>query len=70
MDKRRQPLVVEDSRGNLLAMGVLYNDGNVQILWRRRLGWTGEQFNGLQNLMGIEDGATAIRLVPELPTPS
>ena len=68
MDKRRQPLVVEDSHGNLLAMGVLYNDGNVQIFWRRSLGWTGEQWNGLQNLLWIEGGATTLRLVPELPT--
>lgn len=67
--KRRQPLIAEDAGGNILAMGVLYSESNVQLTWRRSLGWTGEQHQSLTNLFGIEEGVRAIRLVTELPYP-
>ena len=67
MKKRRRPFVVEDFVGTLVAMGVLYDDGNVQVLWRKSLGWTGEQYHSIAQMFGIEEAACAIRLVPELP---
>ena len=67
MQKRRRPFVVEDYIGTLLAMGVLYDDGNVQVLWRISLGWTGEQYHSIAQMLGIEEDACTIRLVPELP---
>ena len=35
--KRKRPLVVENGERELLAMGVLYDDGNCQINWRKSL---------------------------------
>lgn len=67
MAKRRRPFVVEDFVGTLVAMGVLYDDGNVQVLWRKSLGYTGEQYHSIAQMFGIEEAACAIRLVPELP---
>ena len=67
MKKRRRPFVVEDFIGTLVAMGVLYDDGNVQVLWRKSLGWCGEQYSTIAQMFGIEEAACAIRLVPELP---
>lgn len=67
--KRRQPFEVCDDSGELLAMGLLYDDGNVQVLWRQSVGWTAEQFHSIANMFGIESGATTVRLLDSLPIP-
>ena len=66
-EKRRQPFEVRNDAGELLSMGVLYNDGNCQIFWRKSLGWAGEQHHSIANMFGIEEGATTVSLVDELP---
>ena len=66
-EKRRQPFEVRDAAGKLLAMGVFYRDGNVQVLWRKSLGWTGEQHHSIANMFSVEDGATMVKLVDKLP---
>ena len=68
-EKRRQPFEVRNAAGKLLAMGVYYRDGNVQVLWRKSLGWTGEQHHSIANMFSVEEGATMVRLVDKLPKP-
>lgn len=67
MQKRRRPFVGEDADGKLLAHGILYDDGNVQVLWRRSIGWTGEQYHSISQIFGLDD-IRGIRLVDTPPT--
>lgn len=67
--KRRQPFEVRSDSGELLAMGVLYNDCNVQVLWRKSVGWTAEQYHTIAQMFGIEVGASVVCLVDSLPIP-
>ena len=62
MEKRRQPFEVYNDTDELLAFCVLYDDGNVQIYWRKSLGWTAEQYNSIEKMFGIEQGATTVSL--------
>ena len=65
--KRKQGFVVENSDGELIAMGHLYDDGNVAVQWRRAVGFTSEQYHSIALMFGIEWGATGVRFVDELP---
>ena len=67
--KRRQPFEVRSDGGELLAFGVYYRDGNVQVLWQKSIGWTGIQAHSIANMFGVEEGATVVALVETLPTP-
>ena len=42
--KRRREFFLQDSFGYTLAHGVLYDEGNVQVLWRCDIGHTAEQY--------------------------
>ena len=42
--KRRREFWLQDRFGVTLAHGVLYDEGNVQILWRWDIGFTAEQY--------------------------
>ena len=69
MGKRRRPFVCEGPDGEMLAHGVLYDDGNVQLFWRKSIQWTAEQHHSIAAVFGI-DGITCVRLVdtpPETP---
>ena len=61
-EKVRREFVVEDDTGKRLASGVMYEQGNVQVLWRADCGFTGEQYNNISLCFGILTGATVIRL--------
>ena len=65
--KRRQHFQVEDSHGELLAFGVLYDEENVQLAWRKSVGWTQEQHASIAKMFGIEEGVECIRLRPHAP---
>lgn len=45
-----------------VAHGVLYSEGNVQVLWRKDIGWTAEQYANLSQVFGILPGAHTIEL--------
>ncbi len=45
LDKKNFHL--ESDSGVILATGVLYPQGNVQILWRIDIGYTAEQYSSL-----------------------
>ncbi len=51
--KRRRYFHLEDADGERLAYGVLYDEGNVQILWRADYGYTAEQYSSLTQVLGM-----------------
>lgn len=63
--KRRRQFQLEDTQGKKLATGVLYNEGNVQVLWRADIGWTGEQYSSLTPLLDLMPGIAVLRLIDE-----
>lgn len=52
-NKRRREWQLEDVDGNILASGVLYDEGNVQVLWRVDRGYTAEQYASVCYLLGL-----------------
>lgn len=63
--KRRCEFQLEDEQGNKLATGVLYDEGNVQVLWRVDKGYTAEQYAFLNPVLNLMPGITTFRLMPE-----
>lgn len=61
--KRRRQFQLEDTQGKKLATGVLYNEGNVQVLWRADIGWTGEQYSSITPLLDLMPGIAVFRLL-------
>lgn len=64
-DKRRQRLQVEDAQGNVLALGIYYDEDNVSLTWRRSVGFTQEQHHSISKMFGVEPGATCVRILEE-----
>lgn len=60
--KRRRYFHLEDIAGKRLASGVLYDEGNVQILWRDDCGYTGEQYASIHLVLDLVPGIVALRL--------
>ena len=60
--KRRRYFHLEDAEGKKLAYGVLYNEGNVQVLWRVDRGYTAEQYASLNLILDLMPGVTVLRL--------
>ena len=52
-NKKRIPLTVENNTGIVLAYGTLYQQGNVQLTWRKDIGFTGEQYYNIAPLLNI-----------------
>lgn len=60
--KRRRAFTIENSDGEVLGKGVLYDQGNIQVLWLKDRGWTGVQYKDISYAIGILPGATVIRV--------
>ena len=60
--KRRRNFQLEDANGNKLATGVIYDEGNVQVLWREDRGYTAEQYASLNPLIDLMPGIVVLRL--------
>ena len=60
--KRRRYFHLEDTDGKELANGVLYDEGNVQVLWRVDRGYTAEQYASLNLVLDLMPGITVLRL--------
>ena len=54
--KVRRPFTLRDVDNEVLARGVVYEQGNVQVLWRTDLGWGGEQYNTTANILDLIPG--------------
>ena len=59
--KRRRYFHLEDADGKELANGVLYDEGNVQVLWRIDRGYTAEQYASIHLVLDLIPGITVFR---------
>lgn len=59
--KRRRYFHLEDAEGKRLAYGVLYDEGNVQLLWRADCGHTAEQYASINLVLDLVPGITVLR---------
>lgn len=48
-----------------VAHGILYDEGNVQVLWRKDIGYTAEQYANISQVFGILPGAYTIEVENE-----
>ena len=60
--KRRRYFQVEDADGKRLAHGILYDEGNVQVLWRDDSGHTAEQYASINLVLDLVPGIAVLRL--------
>lgn len=60
--KRRRFFHLEDADGKELANGILYDEGNVQVLWRIDRGYTAEQYASVSLILDLIPGITVLRL--------
>ena len=60
--KRRRYFQLENADGKRLAAGILYDEGNVQILWRDDRGHTAEQYASINLVLDLVPGVTVLRL--------
>jgi hypothetical protein len=60
--KRRRFFCLENVDGKRLAHGILYDEGNVQILWRDDCGHTAEQYTSINLVLDLVPGVTVLRL--------
>ena len=60
--KRRRFFHLENANGKELANGILYDEGNVQVLWRIDLGYTAEQYASVSLVLDLIPGITVLRL--------
>ncbi len=60
--KRRRSFQLEDDKGNKLATGIIYDEGNIQVLWRVDRGYTAEQYASLNPILDLMPGVVVLRL--------
>lgn len=60
--KRRRLFHLENANGKELANGILYDEGNVQVLWRIDRGYTAEQYASVNLVLDLIPGVTVFRL--------
>ena len=60
--KRRRPFFLYDAYNNPKAYGILYDEGNVQILWRSDIGWTAEQYASIALVLELMPDITTLKL--------
>lgn len=60
--KRRRSFQLEDDKGNIIAKGVIYDEGNVQVLWRVDCGYTAEQYASINPILDLMPGIVVLRL--------
>ncbi len=60
--KRRRSFQLEDDKGKKLATGIIYDEGNVQVLWRVDRGYTAEQYASLNPILDLMPGVVVLRL--------
>ncbi len=60
--KRRRYFHLENADGKRLAYGILYDEGNVQILWRDDCGYTAEQYASINLVLDLVPGIAVLRL--------
>lgn len=64
MDTKRRRRFVGYKRHPLIALkrcwGLLYDEGNVQVLWRSDIGWTAQQLDSIAKVFDLMPGLNRI----------
>ena len=60
--KQRIPFYVKDTRGTIWASGIMYDEGNIQVLWRADIGHCGQQFDCIRHAFGLFPSAKVVEL--------
>ena len=60
--KPRIPFVVTDDDGALWASGNLYEEGNIQVLWRKDIGFCGQQFSNISYAFDLFPDANTVTI--------
>ena len=60
--KRRRSFQLEDVDANKLASGIIYDEGNVQVVWRTDIGYTAEQYSSLHLIIDLIPGIVVLRI--------
>ena len=55
-DTKRRQIWRAYSRETLVAEGIVYDQGNIQVLWRADIGWTGQQYASTAHIRGLMKG--------------
>ena len=63
MQKRRRQFTLLNEEFDALARGVLYDEGNVQILWREDIGDCGEQYASVALVLDLVPGIVYLKMV-------
>ena len=66
--KHRRYFHLENAGGEKLVYGVLYDEGNVQVLWRSDQGYTAEQYSSLTLVLGLMPDIVVLRFEDNEPT--
>lgn len=61
-EKRRRSFFLENKYGYPVAKGILYDEGNVQILWRHDTGFTAEQYASIRHVLDLVPGIAVLRM--------
>ena len=61
-EKRRIPFTVLDDNGTKWASGDLYDEGNIQVLWRIDIGWCGQQYSSISYAFTLFTTAKTVKL--------
>lgn len=59
--KRRRKFFLYDAYNHPKAHGLLYDEGNVQVLWRSDIGWTAEQYASVATVLDLMPGITQLQ---------
>ena len=61
--KRRRKFFLYDDQNYPKAFGLLYDEGNVQVLWRSDIGWTAQQYSSIATILELMPGITTLKFV-------
>ena len=61
-NKKRIPFSVMTNSGALRASGDLYDEGNIQVLWRDDIGYCGQQFSNISYAFDLFKNANTVKL--------
>ena len=62
-EKRRRDFKVSDIDGVEFANGILYDEGNIQVLWRTDIGYCAEQYSSLIYAFDLFEEAKTVQIL-------
>ena len=61
--KKRRKFELLSESGIVIATGICYDEYNVQILWRSDIGWTGQQYHSVAQVLNLTPETNGFRWV-------